>query len=161
MPPPLSRGEKFIRQGVGRNPAVWLTTHRLIQRRQAKWWASELETVSIALDQISGMSIGYLRRMRLLVVGVVFTTLGLFTQGLGALGTILWAIGMFSTGAFILTGRRGLVIKSNSQQIKFTIRGMSRDDVQAFVFALEEARAKLMGVEVEDEAPGESGRSTG
>ena len=157
--PTLGRDERMIQERKLGNGGVWLTNLRLIQRRRrSQYWGREMVTVEIPLEEIAGISIGFLRRFRLLVIGTVMSFSGLFLGSAvpGGLATALWLGGLLLVIAYVLTGRRGLVIKGGLVEIKFPIRGMSADDVRGFVFALEEARAELMGESAEDEVDDDS-----
>ena len=161
--PTLERGERVIQERLMGDGGVWLTNLRLIQRRRkSEYWGREMVTVAIPLDEIAGISIGFLRRFRLLIIGTVLSFFGLFTGNVipAGLATTLWLAGLFLVIVYVITGRRGLVIKSPLEEIKFPIRGMSADDVRAFVFALEEARGALTGESAEDEVEDDS-RSEG
>ena len=142
----------MIRQGVGRDRGVWLTSHRLVQRRRSGWRGERTETFEIPLDRMRNMSIGFLRNTRLLIVGALLVLLGFATRNVfpGAAADIIWVIGIGTTIVYVVTGRRGLIVHGESDEIKVSLRGMSSDEVREFVFALEEARAELMGVELED-----------
>ena len=132
------------RLGTG---GIWITNLRVIQRRRGSNYLNrEIKTTGINLEDIIGISIGFIRTTRLLVIGTVVSFIGLIGGNVnpGTFATSLWLAGLVLVGAYVISGRRGLLIKSDSRVIKFPIRGMDIVEVEGFVSALEVARNSRM-----------------
>ena len=149
----LEEGEELIQAGWGSSSSFWLTSTRLIQDRGTGWFGREKETVVLPLDQITSMSVGYIRRTRLLVIGAAFVLLGIVARYAidPNIADALWLIGVASTIAYVVTGGRGIVVHGHSVQIKFATRGGTADRVRCFVGALELARLTALGIDPDSE----------
>jgi hypothetical protein len=146
---PLEKDEELIQVGWGSSSSFWLTSTRLIQDRRTGWLGREEQTFVLPLDQITSMSVGYIRRTRLLVFGATFVLLGIVARYAinPNIADVLWLIGVASTIAYVVTGGRGIIVNGHSVQIKFATRGGTADRVRSFVSALELARLSALGID--------------
>ena len=132
------------RLGAG---GVWITNLRVIQRRRgSNYFNREIKTTGINLEDIIGISIGFIRTTRLLVIGTVISFIGLIGGNAvpSTFATSLWLAGLVLVGVYVISGRRGLLIKGDSGVIKLPLRGMDIAEVDRFVSAIEIARNSRM-----------------
>ena len=86
------------RLGVG---GVWITNLRVIQRRRgSNYFNREIKTTGINLEDIIGISIGFIRTTRLLVIGTVISFIGLIggNAAPSTFATSLWLAGLVLVG---------------------------------------------------------------
>lgn len=148
LPFALKPDEEVLEEGLGVNRALWLTTHRLVQSQPKGPLTREQMQVEIPLDRIDELSIGFMRRMKLLVAGAVLIIAGVFGSPVlpPLLAVPMWAAGAAATVLYVVTGKRGLLVRGSRQEIAIRTRGLSADEIRAFVFSLEDARRDLMGL---------------
>ena len=110
----------------------------------------------LPLEEINDMSIGFIRRMSLLAIGTVLVLLGVGIRSVlpSEFADAAWMAGIVVTIYFVLSGKRGIVVKTRTRQLKIHTGGVKADDVREFVFTLEDARNRLMGIEGDPEDAG-------
>lgn len=128
---------------------MWLTSHRLIQRQGGGILGGRLRIAELPLEEINDMSIGFIRNMTLLGIGTALVLFGVVSRAFlpGEVSDVSWMAGIIITIYFVLSGRRGIVVKTPMQQLKIQTGGVKADDVREFVFTLEDARNSRMGIE--------------
>ncbi len=144
----IDRDEEVLLNGLGRRTDIVLTSHRLIQRQGGGVFRRPHRLEEFPLDEIMDMSIGFIRRMSLLAIGTILVLSGVVTRSFlpSEVGDAAWMIGIVTTIYFVVSGRRGIVVKTRYRGMKIHTGGVKADDVREFVFTLEDARNRLMGI---------------
>lgn len=152
----MDTDEELLLDGLGRRRDVWLTSHRLIQLQGGGIFGGQRRIAELPLDEIYDMSIGFIRNMTLLGIGTALVLFGVVSRAFlpGEVGDVSWMAGIITTIYFVLSGRRGIVVKTKMQQLKIHTGGVKSDDVREFVFTLEDARNSLLGIEGDAEDAG-------
>ena len=146
----------MLLNGLGRRRDIWLTSHRLLQQQGGGIFGGQRHIAELPLDEIYDMSIGFIRNMTLLGIGTALVLFGVVSRAFlpGEVGDVSWMAGILTTIYFVLSGRRGIVVKTPSQQLKIQTGGVKADDVREFVFTLEDARNSLLGIDGDAEHAG-------
>ena len=152
----MDSDEELLLDGLGRRNDVWVTSHRLIQQQGGGILGGQLRIAELPLEEITEMSIGFIRNMSLLVLGTALVLFGVVSRAAlpSEIGDVSWMAGIIVTIYFVLSGRRGIVVKSQMQQLKIKTGGVKANDVREFVFTLESARNSLMEIEGDPEDAG-------
>ncbi len=152
----METDEELLLDGLGRRDDVWLTSHRLIQQQGGGIFGGRRRIAELPLEEINDMSIGFIRNMLLLGLGTALVLFGVVSRTVlpSEVGDVSWMAGIVTTIYFVLSGRRGIVVKTREGQLKIRTGGVKADDVREFVFTLESARNSLMGIEGDPEDAG-------
>ncbi len=152
----MESDEELLLDGLGRRRDVWLTSHRLLQQQGGGIFGGQRRVAELPLEEINDMSIGFIRNMTLLGIGTALVLFGAFSRAVlpGEIADVSWMAGIVTTIYFVLSGRRGIVVKSPTQQLKIKTGGVKANEVREFVFTLEGARNSLMGIEGDPEDAG-------
>jgi hypothetical protein len=152
----LEEGEEILIQGFGKNEHLWLSNYRLMQWNPKSLLRRTAKLGQIPLESINEISIGFVRHTELLFLGVITVLLGAMARIVlpDSLADAFWMIGIIATIAYVVTGRRVVVVKSPTEQLKIRTANVKADEVRKFIFTLEEARNSLMGIEGDAEDAG-------
>ena len=153
----LEEGEEILIQGFGRNQHLWLSNYRLMQFNPKSLLTRTANLAQIPLESINEISIGFVRHTELLILGTITVLLGAMARIIlpDNVADVLWLIGIVSTIAYVVSGRRVVVVKSPTAQLKIRTTKVKSDEVRNFVFKLEDARNSLMGIDGDAENAGE------
>jgi hypothetical protein len=152
----LEEGEEILIQGFGKNDHLWLSNYRVMQWSAKSLLKRTAELGQIPLESINEISIGFVRHTELLILGTVTVLIGAMARIVlpDALADAFWLIGIISTIAYVVSGRRVVVVKSPTTQLKIRTSKVNADEVRKFIFTLEDARNSLMGIEGDAEDAG-------
>ena len=152
----LEEGEEILIQGFGKNDHLWLSNYRVMQWNPKSLLKRTAKLGQIPLESINEISIGFVRHTELLILGTVTVLIGAMARIVlpDALADAFWLIGIISTIAYVVSGRRVIVVKSPATQLKIRTSKVNADEVRKFIFILEDARNSLMGIEGDAEDAG-------
>jgi|TARA_B100000315_G_C14282170_1_gene453516 hypothetical protein len=152
----LEEGEEILIQGFGKNEHLWLSNYRVMQWSPKSLLGRTAKLGQIPLESINEISIGFVRHTELLVLGVVTVLLAAMARVVlpNSLADVLWLIGIVATISYVVSGRRVVVVKSPTEQLKIRTSKVKADEVRNFIFTLEDARNSLMGIEGDAEDAG-------
>ena len=152
----LEEGEEILIQGFGKNDHLWLSNYRVMQWSPKSLLKRTAKLGQIPLESINEISIGFVRHTELLILGTVTVLIGAMARIVlpDALADVFWLIGIISTIAYVVSGRRVIVVKSPTTQLKIRTSKVNADEVRKFIFILEDARNSLMGIEGDAEDAG-------
>jgi hypothetical protein len=152
----LEEGEEILIQGFGKNQHLWLSNYRVMQWSPKSLLRRTAKLGQVPLESINEISIGFVRHTELLVLGVITVLLGAMARIVlpDNLADVLWLIGIISTIAYVVSGRRVVVVKSPTTQLKIRTSKVKADEVRNFIFTLEDARNSLTGIEGDAEDAG-------
>lgn len=145
----LEEGEEILIQGLGKNDHLWLSNYRVMQWSPKSLLKRTAKLGQIPLESINEISIGFVRHTELLILGTVTVLIGAMARIVlpDFLADAFWLIGIISTIAYVISGRRVVVVKSPTAQLKIRTSKVKADEVRNFIFTLESARNSLMGIE--------------
>ena len=152
----LEEGEEILIQGFGTNDHLWLSNYSVMPWSPKSLLKRTAKLGQIPLESINEISIGFVRHTELLILGTVTVLIGAMARIVlpDALADAFWLIGIISTIAYVVSGRRVIVVKSPTTQLKIRTSKVNADEVRKFIFILEDARNSLMGIEGDAEDAG-------
>jgi len=158
----LEEGEEILIHGFGKNKHLWLSNYRILQWNPASLFSRTANLVQIPLESINEISIGFVRHTELLILGTITVLLGALLRIPlpDNIADAFWLIGIVSTIAYVVTGRRVVVVKSQTTQLKIRTSKVKAEQVRNLVFTLETARNTLMGIEGDAQDAGERAGGT-
>ena len=115
------------------NDALVLTTHRVRYKTKALGAAN---FISVMLDQIASVSVGYRSQPLLILIAIVLVGLGL-AFGSTLLGILVAVVPVV---AFFVTRRLTMVLATGGDNLALQLKGMPIENAIEFVDAVEAAR---------------------